>query len=102
MKRFKIFKMRREFTYLHKQNIAKKLVKKSIIKKIRSNNIITTDYFFDLAYFIKNIELINRFKNKTIEIMCHPSTNSSDFNTLISNDFAIIKKQLQIIGHKDL
>ena len=102
MKKYNISKIRREYTYLFSQNLFKRIIKRYIFNKIKNTNTNTTDYFFDLNYFIENIDRIKKFKNKTIEIMCHPSINNNDFNTLMSDEFKHIKEYFTLISYKDL
>jgi len=104
MKKNRLGKIRSSFTSFEKDNALKVQFRNLYRNIMKKNRFIMTDYFFDISYFMKNVNsVLNLPSNSIIEIMCHPNINyNEDFEILTSSEYRKLISRFELISYNEL
>lgn len=109
LKRYHIKKIRRYFTYVgheEDQGITKRAAKRLFdAYLLKRAGLKTTDFFFDISYFLDHHERLMRVLPDTcsIEIETHPDdTGNRDYQLLTSSTFRSAIRPFELISYRQL
>ena len=96
--------LRRPYTYFERDKIIKAAGKNMYGKLLSLNGLSTTNYFFDLSYFLMNVDqALHLPEGSVIEVMCHPDLSAGqDYELLKSAEVRKIFKRFDLISFNRL
>jgi predicted glycoside hydrolase/deacetylase ChbG (UPF0249 family) len=92
--------VRNTYTFFGREAPYKAMARSGYRALLRRYGLSTTDYFFDLAYFIGHRGEIERLpRDCSIEVMCHPRAGNEDYDMLRSNDMKGLRAAFQLVSY---
>lgn len=92
--------VRNTYTFFRGDDLYKVAARRVYRALLRRYGLRTTDYFFDLRYFIEHMAEVDRLpEDCSIEVMCHPQAGNEDYHFLASRDMRKIAGRFQLVSY---